>query len=139
MAMLRTLLAVILGLTAFAVLAHFVLSPFYNDVVESHHIWNVLNWFMAFGVVVALVVTYLAKRASVVGECDTKTYIGVNVGFYAATALAILFFWNWFNELAVGGGSEGEVNGNFWVVINTLYIVLMAKVSTHLWRDTARE
>ena len=64
MEVLRKLLAVILGLTAFAVLAHFVFTPFYDDVVESHHIWNVINWVMAFGVVVALVVTSLAKRAA---------------------------------------------------------------------------
>ena len=133
---LRKPLAVILGLTAFAVLFHFVLSPFYEDVIEGHDVWNVLNWFMAFGVIVALVLTYLAKR-DVGREDDTNTYIRVNVGFYAAAALAVLYFWNWFNELAVGGGSEGEINGNYWVLIDVLYVILITRVSVHLWRDSS--
>ena len=133
---LRKPLAVILGLTAFAVLFHFVLSPFYDDVIESHDVWNILNWLMSFGVILALVVTYLAKK-EVSRESDTNTYIRANVGFYAAAALAILYFWNWFNELVVGGGSEGEVNGNYWVLINTLYVILITRVSIHLWKDSS--
>ena len=135
---LRKPLAVILGLTAFAVLFHFVLSPFYEDVVESHDVWNVLNWFMAFGVIVALVLTYLAKR-DVGREDDTNTYIRANVGFYAAAALTILYFWNWFNELVVGGGSEGEVNGNYWVLIDVVYVILISRVSVSLWSDSSSE
>ncbi len=133
---LRKPLAIILGLSAFAVLFHFVLSPFYKDVIESHEIWNVLNWFMALGVLVALIVTYLAKK-EVGRESDTNTYIRANVGFYAAAALAIVYFWNWFNELVVGGGSEGQVNGNFWVVIDVMYVILVARVSMSLWRDSS--
>ena len=107
--------------------------------MESDDVWNVLNWFMALAVIVALVLTYLAKRDAGTDSVDTNTYIRVNVGFYAAAALAILYFWNWFNELVVGGGSEGEVNGNFWVVIDTLYVILMTRVSVHLWRDSSRK
>ena len=134
---LRKPLAVIVGLTAVAVLFHFVLGPVYEDVVESHDIWNVLNWFMAFGVIVALVVTFLAKRDAESGDCDTNTYIRVNVKFYTAAVLTIVYFWNWVNELVVGGGSEGDVNGNYWVLIDTLYVILMAWVSLHLWSNTS--
>ncbi len=133
---LRKPLAIILGLTAFAVLFHFVLSPFYKDVIESHEVWNVLNWFMALGVLIVLIVTYLAKK-EVGRESDTNTYIRANVGFYAAAALAIVYLWNWFNELVVGGGSEGQVNGNFWVVIDVMYVILVARVSMSLWRDSS--
>ena len=131
---LRRPLAVIVGLTAVAVLIHFVLGPVYEDAVESHDVWNVLNWFMAGGVIVALVVTFLAKREAEAGDCDTNTYIRVNVKFYTAAVLAVLFFWNWVNELA-SGGSEGDINGNYWVLINTLYVILMVWVSLHLWTN----
>ncbi len=135
---LRKPLAVLLGLTALAVLVHFVLSPVYEDVIESHEIWNVLNWLMSFGVIAVLVLTYLAKKD--VGRADdTNTYIRVNVGFYAAAALAILYFWNWFNELVVGGGSEGEVNGNYWVLIDVVYVILISRVSVSLWSDSSSE
>ena len=135
---LRKPLAVILGLTALAVLVHFVLGPVYEDVIESHEVWNVLNWFMAFGVLVALIVTYLAKK-EVGREDDTNSYIRVNVGFYTAAALAVVYFWNWVNELVVGGGSEGEVNGNYWVLIDVLYVILITRVGVHLWRDASSD
>ena len=134
----RKPLAVILGLTALAVLIHFVLSPFYEDVIEGHDVWNILNWFMSFGVIAVLVLTYLAKK-DVGRASDTNTYIRVNVGFYVAAALAVLFFWNWFNELAVGGGSEGEVNGIYWVLIDVLYVILVTRVSMSLWSDSSSE
>ena len=130
---LRKPLAVILGLTALAVLLHFVLSPFYEDVVESGDVWNVLNWFMAFGVIVVLILTYLAKR-DIGREDDTNTYIRGNVGFYAAAALAILYFWNWCNELVADDGS-----GTYWVLIDTIYVILVTRVSIHLWRDSSSD
>ena len=135
---LRKPLAVILGLTALAVLLHFVLSPFYDDVVESGDVWNVLNWFMAFGVIVALVLTYLAKR-DVGREDDTNTYIRGNVGFYAAAALAVLFFWNWFDDMTAGEAGQSQTRLFFWVVINTLFVILVTKVSIHLWRDVSTD
>lgn len=130
---LRKPLAVILGLTAFAVLLHFVLSPFYEDVVESDDVWNVLNWFMAFGVIVTLILTYLAKR-DIGREDDTNTYIRAKVGFYAATALSIIYFWNWFNELVADDGS-----GTYWVLIDTIYVILVTRVSIHLWKDSSSD
>ena len=136
---LRKPLAVILGLTALAVLLHFVLSPFYEDVVESGDVWNVLNWFMAFGVIVVLIVTYLAKRDVAKDKTDTNSYISVNVGFYVAAALAVLYFWNWVSELVVGGGSEGDIDGNYWVLIDTLYVILVTRVSIHLWRGSSSD
>ena len=135
---LRRPLAVIVGLTAVAVLVHFVLGPVYEDAVESGDVWNILNWFMAFAVVVALVVTFRAKRDAESGDCDTKTYFAVNAKFYTAAALAVLFFRNWVDEMA-GGGSDGDVNGNYWVLIDTIYVILMAWVSLHLWTHTPRD
>ena len=135
---LRKPLAVILGLTALAVLFHFVLSPFYDDVVESGDVWNVLNWFMAFGVIVALILTYLAKK-EVGREDDTNTYLRVNVGFYAAATLTVLFFWNWFDDMTVGEAGQSQTRLFFWVVINTLFVIMMGRLSAHLWRRASRE
>ena len=114
-------------------LFHFVLSPFYEEVIESDDVWNVLNWFMAFGVIATLFLTYLAKK-DVGREDDTNRYLRVNVGFYAAAALAVLFFWNWFNELVVGEGS-----GTYWPLIDALYVILVTRVSIHLWRDSSTD
>ena len=136
---LRKPLAVILGLTAFAVLFHFVLSPFYEDVVESDDVWNVLNWFMALAVIVALIATCIAKRNADADSCDTNTYICVNVAFYVTAAVAILFFWNWFDDMTAGEDGQGQTHRFFWVVINVLFVIITGSLSAHLWKGASRE
>ncbi len=126
--------AVLLFLTGAAVLGHFVFGTFYRNVVEAEDIWYVLNWFMAFGMIVALLTSHAVKRASCAADTDAKTYIGGNAFFYATAAVTILFFWNWFNELTVGGGNEGTVNLNFWTVIDTLFPLIVGSTAVRLWR-----
>ena len=111
----------------------------YRDVIESEDVWQPLNWFMAVGVLVALIVTYADKRAAVRDVADTNTYIRADVWFYAAAALTILFFWNWVNEMVVGGGSEGEVHLNFWATIDTVLPILMGRMSVQLWKASSEE
>ena len=137
MQLLRKPLAIVLGLMAVAVLLHFVLSPFYPDSWDVDLMWNVLNWFMAFGVIAILVLTYLHKRG-VGADSDTNAFICVNVAFYAAAFMAILFFWNWFDDLTVGEDGQSQTHRNFWVVIDALFVILAGEVSAHLWRDSSR-
>ena len=122
---------------AAAVLLHFVLSPFYEDALDPLSVWRVLNWFMAVGVLIALAVTYLHKR-STGPDADTNAFICVNVAFYAAATLAILFFWNWFDDLTVGEEGQGQTHRFFWVFTNTLFVMLLGALSAHLWKDNAR-
>ena len=137
MEMLRKPLSVVLGLMAVAVLFHFVLSPFYKDSVDPISVWHVLNWFMAFGVIATLVATYLHKRG-VGADSDTNSFICVNVAFYAAAFLAILFFWNWFDDLTVGEDGQGQTRRNFWVLIDALFVIVAGAASAHLWKGTSR-
>ena len=124
---------------AAAVLLHFVLSPFYEDALDSLSLWHVLNWFMAFGVLIALAVTYLHKRdTGPDADADTNTFVCVNVAFYAAAALAILFFWNWVDDLTVGEDGQSQTRRLFWVIINTLFVLLLGALSAHFWKDNAR-
>ena len=116
---------------AVAVLFHFVLSPFYEDALDSISVWHVLNWFMALGVLIALAVTYLHKRDTG-PDADTNTFVCVNVAFYAAATLAILFFWNWFDDLTVGAEGQSQTRLFFWVIINTLFVILLGTLSAHL-------
>ena len=95
-----------LGLAAVAVLVHFVFNPFYRALVKCESVWAVLNWFMLF-TIVALITVIAARRAA--GKAGTNG----RPMFYVATVLGIQVFWNWFNELAVGGGNESQVHGIF--------------------------
>ena len=135
---LRKPLSVVLGLIAAAVLLHFVLSPFYEDSIDVGPTWDVLNWFMAAGVIITLATTYVHKRG--VGTDDgANAFICVNVAFYAAAFLAVLFFWNWFDDLTVGEDGQSQTRRNFWVLINAMFVVLAGAVSAHLWGDATRD
>ncbi len=144
MDMLKKALALILGLTALAVLAHFVLEPFYEDSIDTVRVWGILNVFMAFGAVVALAATFIDKRRIGSGEnSTTKEYIAVNTAFYAAALLAIWFFWNWvyatplFAPVASDdiGSDLFNIHLLYWAFIDPLYIIITTVVSIHLWHD----
>ena len=135
---LRRPLALVLGLMSVVVLFHFLFNPFYEDTLDSGSIWQVLNWVMAVGIIITLALTYARKREGGADD-DTNTYICVNVAFYAAAVLAILFFWNWFDSLTAGEDGQSPTRGYYWVIVNTLFIVLLGTVSAHLWKDSGQD
>ena len=92
---------------------------------------------MAVGVIITLALTYVRMR-SLGTDSDTNIYICVNVAFYAAVVLAILFFWNWFDDLTAGEEGQSQTRGFFWVIINVMFVVLVGTVSAHLWRGDRR-
>lgn len=138
MEVLKKVLALILSLIGIAVLIQLVFSPFYPDSVDTDWMWNTLNWFIAFGVVAALIVTYLRKRVLSVYGGNGREHILANSAFLAATLLAIWFFWNWFDDLTVGEDGQSQVRLIFWGFINPLFIILMGTVSARLWKDASR-
>ena len=134
----RKPLSVVLGLMAVVVLFHFVLNTFYEDAVDQNSIWHVLNWVMAVGVIVMLALTYV-RRGRLEADSATTTYICVNVAFYVAVVLAILFFWNWFDDLTAGEDGQSPTRGYYWVIINVTFVVLVGTVSAWLWKGDSED
>ncbi|MDE2901230.1 MAG: hypothetical protein OXN15_09475 [Chloroflexota bacterium] len=132
MDVLRKPVAVYLLVSALAVLLHFWLSPFYPESWDVGDIWEVLDAIMAVGIVATVAYTLSYKRG-VDSDAGTLAHVCAYTAFYAATVLAVLFFWNWFDELA-SGDEQSQTRNNFWPIINTMYIVLMGTVGWHLWR-----
>lgn len=132
MDVLRKPVAVYLMLSALAVLLHFWLSPFYPDSWDVGMMWEVIDAFMAVGIIVTVAYTLSYKRG-VDSDAGTLAHVCAYTAFYAAVVLAALFFWNWFDELA-SGDEQSQTRNNFWPIINTMYIVLMGTVGWHLWR-----
>ena len=129
---LRKPLSTVLGLMAIAVLLHFVLSAFYEDSVNVDSVWYVLNWIMAAGIILALADTYIEKRA--LRGTEPASQLWVSVALYSAVVLAILFAWNWFDDLTVGEGGQSQLRLAYWTVIDVLFIVLIGTRSICLWR-----
>ncbi len=134
----RRPLAVVLGLITLAVAFHFLFSTFYADSVDVGEVWDILDWFMAFGVVVTLALSYIRKRNMASDSMDDRTYLRVNVAFYSALWLAIWFLWNWFDNLAAGAELQSETQLMFWGFIDPLFIILAGRLSVRLWRGGSR-
>ena len=128
----RKPVAISLMLSALAVLVHFWFSPFYPDSWDVGAIWEVVDVFMAVGIVVTLAYTF-SYKSSVGSDDSSLAHICAYTAFYASVVLAVLFFWNWFDELA-SDADQSQTRNNYWVIINTMYIVLMGTVGWHLWR-----
>ena len=113
--------AVYLILLAVVVAVNFVATPLYHPGGdEPFTVWEILNWFMAAGMLITVAAAYAEKRR-VDGDGDLRRYLEANVLFYAAVALIIVFFWNWFSNLSPNNAPDGQ----FWVVIDTLMPIVV--------------
>ena len=134
----RRPLAVILGVITIAVAFHFIFTPFYPDSVDVGLVWNILNWFMAFAVLVTLALAYIRKKDMTSDSMDAKMYVRVNVMFYSALWLAIWFFWNWFDDITAGAEGQSTLRLTFWAFIDPLFIILVGRLSARLWKGDSR-
>ena len=136
MNVLRKLLAVFLIGVALLVAVHFVFNSFYRELLDTVEVWSVLDWPMALGLVIALVVHFQRKRALEAGSEQglTREYVEVNVATYGSALVALWFFSNWFNFLNVG--MEGESAGNLvmWVIVDALIVLVLSATASYLWR-----
>ena len=125
--------SVYLSIVGLAVMVHFIVVPLYHPGGdEAYPVWEVLNYLMAVGIVIALVGSGLAKRRHDAGRgSDAVTFISVNAVFYSVLTVGILFFWNWRDLL--GGGS-----GNFliWNFIDVALPLALFAAGRQLWRTT---
>ena len=133
----RTLISAGLMLVAAIVAAHFILSPFYQDVMDIDRMWFVLNWFMAAGSIIALVVNYHRYKAtgaqSGEGPVD-RQYLKVTVALIASLVLVIWFLWNWFDDLTAASGSQSDIRLIMWAFIDPLFVLVTGATGLHVWR-----
>lgn len=132
-AALKQLVSVYLLVVGIAVAVQFIIFPFYEDHDSDLAVWRVLDWFMAAGLLLALLGTFLRKRAfdaSAGDDAHWRDYVEVNGLFYAVVALAIAFFPNWF---AFEWGSGGD--STIWHLIDTAMPILFVMVGLRLWRE----
>ena len=105
--------AAYLVLLAAVVAVNFIVTPLYHPGGdEPFTVWEILNWFMAVGMVIALAASYVEKRrVDGDGSADLKRYLEANAVFYGAVAVFILFFWNWFSSLSPNNEADGTILG----------------------------
>ena len=122
-----------LMLIGLVVAVYFVFTPIVDADWEVS-VWHTLDWFMALGALLALGVGWLQKREMENhGDSGLARFITVNATFYAAAALFLLFFWQWFS--AVLFQNEGDTDSSWWVVIDVFFPLVTISLGRRLWND----
>ena len=139
--MLRKALAVILWISSLSVGFHYVFSSFYQEAIDTGLIWEYLDWLMAISVSIALVAHYLRKLEldrEGFDDSITREYLEINLALYASLLLALLFFWNWADDLVSGIERQSDNRLLIWSVLNPVFVMISGITGAHLWRAASR-
>lgn len=144
MSALKRIFAVVLIATAIVVGVNWMITPLYHDGSDAYPVWNVVNWFTGFALLVCLVVNFTRKRALGKEAADspvTRGYLEVNLAFYASLLLVPWFFTNFFNvdPLFLGKMSEMSEQSKdvWWEFIDGAFMLVAGATGFHLWRDAS--
>lgn len=122
---------IILGL---AVAVQFLASEIYDgDAVGQ--VWDILNYFMAVGVIAALVFSYLRSREA--DRSDMSEWIASSVMLIASAALFLLYFEQWFawTVFKDAGDELGESRSLVWIMIDVMFPIVNIIVGSYLLRS----
>ncbi len=128
------LLALYLMLTALAVAVYFIaVSWQYSGADQQHPVepypeWEVLHWFMAAAILIALASTFARKLRLGPGD-GVRENLSANALFYALLGVGLLFFRVW-PSLLRGGEQDLFV----WSSINMVLPVVLAAAGVRMWR-----
>ena len=136
MSTVKRVLAVFLAATAIVVAVNLILTPVYHDGAPDYPVWKIVNWFMAAGVVIALVVSCLRRRALETEGVSTLDYLRVTAAYYGAIVLTMLFFWGWIWTLNPDSETGEAVTSHlvYFPAVDALFVVIALATGRHLWR-----
>ena len=134
----KRVLAAFLVATAVAVVLNLILTPVYHDGSPEYPVWRILNWFMAAGVLVALVASYLRRRIEGSGGASTLKYVRASVIYYGAIVLTMLFFWGWIWTLNPDSETGDAVTSHliYFPIVDSLFVVVALSTGCHLWKGS---
>lgn len=133
------LVALYLLLTGLAVAVYFIaVSWQYSGAdqpypVEPYPAWEVLHWFMAAAILIALVSVF-ARKLRLGPDDMVREHLSANALFYALLGAGLLFFRIW-PSLLRGGEQDLLV----WSSINMVLPVLLAATGVRMWRGSGTE
>ena len=133
---LKRILAVFLVAIGVIVALNLILTPLYHDGSPDYPLWRIVNWFMAAGVLVALVVNIWRRRA-LTGDASSLDYVRTSVAYYGTIVLTMLFFWGWFWTLNPNSETGDAVTSHliYFPIMDSLFVVVALATGSHLWKD----
>ena len=96
--------------------------------------WDVMNWIMAAGIIVALAGTFYCKRGfDADGEAasSVRRFLDVNVPFFAALGLFIAFGFMWSLEINDQEAAHGPAS--LWPYVNTAFVIVAGMTGVRMW------
>ena len=130
----RKLLGAYLMGTAVFVALWFVVNPFF----DAHGVWDVVNYLMAVALVAALVFNAGQRLRERDGEHDDRDKLrrlDVKLWLHLTAGVALLFFRNWFLEIA-GADGDGSTTALVWIMVNVLFPLTAGATGLALWRQS---
>lgn len=137
MDIIKRVLAVFLVVIGVIVALNLILTPVYHDGSPDYPIWRIVNWFMAAGVLIALVVN-LWRRRTLAKDASILEYVRTSVAFYGTIVLTMLFFWEWLWTLNPESETGDAVTSHlvYFPIMDSLFVVIALATGGHLWSDT---
>ena len=132
MQILNRLVGALLLLTAAIVGIYFVV----DQLEVLPFLWGELNYLMALALVLGVIFAYLRKRSLESAGLDrivTRRYFEANLLFYGFVAMAMLFFWNWF-DLLVDADPQDTDHNIVWIIVDTVAPLLWGALGIFLLR-----
>ena len=132
MQILNRLVGALLLLTAAIVGIYFVV----DQLEVLPFLWGELDYLMALALVLGVIFAYLRKRSLESAGLDrivTRRYFEANLLFYGFVAMAMLFFWNWF-DLLVDADPQDTDHNIVWIIVDTLAPLLWGALGIFLLR-----
>ena len=127
------LIGIYLAVVGAAVAAQFILFPLYGGSSDAGiTIWLTLDWFMAIGLVLALMTTN--QRRQMAKSDGDSCCSGADIMFYGTAMLALAFFPNWFGE-AFTEHANVDAAWTIWHVIDSVLPVVFITEGRRLMRS----
>ena len=143
MGLAKRFLGVYLIAVAVAVFVNWIATPLYHDGSSHYTVWEILNWFMAVAVVLALAVNLCRKICGGRSEPNgplTSRQVDTNLSFYGSLVLTAWFLWNWFHSFLPENEPAlvGDIHLAAWMWINPLFYIVCGVTGLNLLREARR-
>lgn len=123
-------------LTAIAVALLLMITPLIHDGSPEYPNWTIMNYFMALGVILMVVLTFLYRWRLDPEQTDNYTCAIANGLFYASVVLMMLFYWQyfWLLDTSSETGDAALSHIIYFPLMDAIYVVLGLIIGERLLR-----
>ncbi len=128
-------------LTAIAVALLLMITPLIHDGSPEYPNWTIMNYFMALGVILMVVLTFLYRWRLDPEQTDNYTCAIANGLFYGSVVLMMLFYWQyfWLLDTSSETGDAAISHIIYFPLMDAIYVVLGLIIGERLLRTGGQQ